>query len=213
MSMILNGNEKKAPLIIGNTSNDSSVAIKDFGFDQIKLLQDLRAKGIYLGPLFPSGLTDAELGRQVIRDLLFTLLTRQFADKHSKVSDCYRYYFDYVAEQFQPRTPDGVAHGLEIPYFFGTGDHTPPYEGLFSDADRQLSTKVIDYLISFASTGTPSSTGNPTWTKHDTKPLLLKVDASLTFAEKLQLVSNFQKERQNAFILGGGLRLFNSISM
>ena len=56
-------------------------------------------------------------------------------------------------------------HAAEIPYVFGTAGLTPPYWPKIPDgvADRRLSTAMMDYWTSFATSGRPTSAGQPAW--------------------------------------------------
>jgi len=114
--------EAKLPLIIGSNSDDSSVAT-DFGLDPEQFVADLRKEGINPGFLYPDiKEDDAELGRRLVRDVVFTLLARQIANRHGGDAATYRYYFDYTASGLVDDAPNGTRHGDEIVFALGTGD-------------------------------------------------------------------------------------------
>ena len=146
------GREAALPLIIGNTSNDSSV-VAAFGIDTGEVLKRLGAAGFLVKMLYPGVKDDGEIARQATRDLVFTMPVRGIADRHSKRAPTWRYYFDYVAVKQRPDFPLGVGHGAEIPYFLDTGDIFEGTREIFTDADRALARRASDYLFSFAKDG------------------------------------------------------------
>ena len=69
------GKEAPVPLILGNTSNDSSV-VADFGIDPVKVMANMRGAGLLSRILYPGVKDDRQLGRQATRDLVFTMPVR-----------------------------------------------------------------------------------------------------------------------------------------
>ncbi len=59
----------------------------------------------------------------------------------------------------------GAAHGLEIPYVFGTGG---PLLG-FTEVDRKLSDAMQRYWVNFAATGDPNGEGLPPWAPYNAR--------------------------------------------
>jgi para-nitrobenzyl esterase len=188
------GREAALPLIVGNTSNDSSV-VSAFGIDTGELLKRLGAAGFLVKMLYPGVKGDGEIARQATRDLVFTMPVRGIADRHSKRAPTWRYYFDYVAVKQRPNFPLGVGHGAEIPYFLDTGDLFEDTREVFTDADRALARRASDYLFSFARDGQPSASGAPAWPS-DTR---LR-DRTMVFGEKVELESGFMRARLNVII-------------
>ena len=171
------GREVPLPLILGNTSDDSSV-IAAFGVDPAALLKSVRGAGLLAKVLYPGVKDDTQLGRQVARDLVFTMPARWIADRHSKLAPTWRYYFNYTAERQRPKFPNGVAHGGEIVYFLDTADVDPNYSRIFTAQDREFAELVSDYLFQFARTGSPHAEGGPAWLPHNSRQ-----DRTLLFAE------------------------------
>lgn len=171
------GDQAILPLIIGNTSDDSSV-LADFGFGPQDVIDALHKAGQYdaVKLLYP-GLDDNELGRQVGRDLLFTTMTYVIAEKHRAAGAAsWRYYFDYVAEKIRPDFPNGARHGDEIPYVLDTGSVVPPTNAYFSKQDEAFARDVSHYWLQFARTVSNTSTsiaGIVAWPKHNGPPIVI----------------------------------------
>lgn len=102
------------PLIVGNTSDDSSVVLA-FGINPENVLKRLGAAGFLVKVLYPGVKDDNELARQATRDVVFTLPVRGIADRHSRRASTWRYYFDYTASKLRPKHPNGVPHGGGCP--------------------------------------------------------------------------------------------------
>jgi para-nitrobenzyl esterase len=195
------GTEAKLPLILGNTSNDSSVVL-DFGIDPVDVIEKLRQNGIFVGLYYPDIKdNDAELGRQVCRDLLFTVVPRLLGQQHGKRENTWRYYFEYTAKLLRPRNRQGVRHGDEIPYVFGTAEMCPPNEGFFDDEDRAFQERVNQYWFEFARSGRPNHEGAADfWPSH-----VGETDRTQILGETIETKTNFMKARLDAFILAIGL--------
>lgn len=194
------GNEAKLPLILGNTSNDSSVVLA-FGVNPEKVIEELRKNLIFVGPLYPDIKNDdAELGRQVCRDLVFTVVPRLLAAQHSKRAPSWRYYFDYTAEALRPKNPKGVGHGGEVAYVFGTNDKVPPTQGNFNAADRAFEQKVVGYWYEFARSGQPSANTSTEWPAHTADQ-----DQTMLLAPTVQAQKDFMKVRLDIFAAIGNL--------
>lgn len=113
------GQEAPLPFILGNMSDDASVAA-GFGVDTAELIRGLGNKGIFVKVLYPGVKDNRELGRQAARDLIFTMPARWIADRHSKLAPSWRYYFDYTATRDRAKSPNGVPLCAEIVYFLDT---------------------------------------------------------------------------------------------
>jgi para-nitrobenzyl esterase len=188
------GREAAVPLIVGNTSNDSSV-VAAFGIDAGEVLKRLGAAGFLVKVLYPGVKDDADLARQVARDLVFTMPVRAIADRHAKRAPTWRYYFGYVAVKQQPEFPFGVGHGAEIPYFLDTGDIFEGTREIFTDADRALARTASDYLFAFARDGRPSAPGAPPWPS-DTQIR----DRTMVFGGNVEVERRFMRARLNVMI-------------
>jgi para-nitrobenzyl esterase len=193
------GQEAAVPLIIGSTSDDSSV-IAGFGLDPEKLLQRLGPTARLLRVLYPGVTDEKELARQVARETVFTMPARWTADRHSKRAPTWRYYFDYVAVKQRPEFVNGVPHGLEIPYFLVTGDIADATKHIFAPADRAFSQTASDYVVQFARTGRPGSSTGPQWPNHRAGQ-----DRTLVFADPIKVESDFMRQRLNILIGVGKL--------
>jgi para-nitrobenzyl esterase len=188
------GKEAPVPLMLGNTSDDASVVLA-FGIDPADLIKKLGASGIFVKALYPGVRDPAELGRQVARDLVFTMPVRWAADRHSKRAPTWRYYFDYTAVKDRAKFPHGVPHGSEIVFALDTGDVYQYTQTTFTDADRQYARKVSEYCFTFARDAKPTSIGAPRWL-NDT----VGQDRTMIFGPTTQLQANFMKARLNVFI-------------
>ena len=188
------GREAPLPLILGSNSDEATVA-KGFGVDPAEVIKNLRGASIFVRALYPGVKDDSELGRQAVRDLIFTMPVRWLADRHSKLAPSWRYYFDYIAVNERANFPNGVPHGGEIVYAMDTGDIFPGTKDIFTDEDREFARRVSDYWFEFARTGRPSSQGNPEW-PNDTG----RQDKTMLFGEKIEVQTNFMKTRLNIFI-------------
>ncbi|WNG31156.1 carboxylesterase family protein [Cystobacter fuscus] len=69
---------------------------------------------------------------------------------------------------------------------------------MFTDNDRAVSVKVVNYWFSFANTGTPS--GSVAWTQNEAGALAPK-DNTLKLDEEITLERNFRRARLDRFIL------------
>lgn len=183
------GKEAPVPLILGNTSDDASVIVA-FGIDPGEIIKKLGASGIFVKALYPGAHDQSELGRQVARDLVFTMPVRWAADRHSKRALIWRYYFDYIAVNDRPQFPHGVPHGGEIVFALDTGNAFSGTQG-----SREYAKKVSEYWLTFARDGKPTSVGIPRWV-NDTAGQ----DRTMIFGPKTQLQPNFMKARLDLFI-------------
>jgi para-nitrobenzyl esterase len=103
------GRSAALPLVIGNNSNEASVA-ELFGIDPASLVQKLGVAKIAVRLLFPEATDDADLARHAVRDAVFGAFVKRIADQHSRRAPAWRYYFNYLPEQQQGSEP-GAPHG------------------------------------------------------------------------------------------------------
>jgi para-nitrobenzyl esterase len=198
------GKEAPVPLILGDTSDDAST-VKAFGIDPAETIQKLRAAHIYVKPLYPGVRGDSELGRQVTRDVLFTMPVRWIADRHAKLAPTWRYYFDYTTVRERAKFPDGVPHGAEIVYALDTGDIYEGTKDIFTNQDREFARRVSDYWFEFARSGKPTSKGGPEWPNDEAWR-----DRTMQFRQPIAVQSNFMRHRLNLLI--GGMKILGAIS-
>lgn len=185
--------QAKLPLIIGNNSDEATVATA-FGLDPAEVVSRLGAGKVLLKPLYPGVSDPAQLGREAIRDLVFTAYARRIAYLHSQQAPTWRYYFSHVQTGLRPRPP-GVGHGGEIAFVMGTGDSCRCLPAPFSHADRALSRKVGDYWFAFARNGAPAAAGAPAWPKDTTRRAQV-----MEFGAAPVVRTNFMQARLNVLI-------------
>ncbi|NBD10838.1 carboxylesterase/lipase family protein [Corallococcus silvisoli] len=185
--------QSRVPLILGSTSDDVSV-MEAMNMDPMDVLRALRAQNVPIGLLYPGVTPDEELARQACRDIVFTLIPRQIADLHNKVSDAWRFYFEYTATALRPDFTHGVPHGAEIPYFLDTVARCPPTEDVLTDEDRAYSRQVSQWLLQFARTGAPAPATE--WPRHQQGD-----DRTLRMQQPPKVETNFMQLRLNAFLL------------
>ncbi|WP_374609408.1 carboxylesterase/lipase family protein [Thermomonas sp.] len=185
--------QAKLPLIIGSNSDEATVAAA-FGLDTADVVKRLGAGRILLKPLYPGMTDDAELGRQAVRDLVFTAFAKRIAYLHAQRAPTWRYYFSHVQTGLRPRPP-GVGHGSEIAFVMGTGDSCRCLGVPFSDADRAVSRTVGDYWFAFARNGTPTAGGAPAWPKDATRRAQV-----MEFTDTPTVQTNFMQARLNVMI-------------
>lgn len=188
-------NQAALPLIIGNNSDEATVATA-FGVDPAKVIQALGKSKVLVKPLYPKVSNDAELGRQVMRDAVFTAFARRIAYLHSQKAPTWRYYFSYEQEGLREFLP-GVPHGGEIVFTMDTGSSCGCLSKPFSSSDIALSRRLGDSWVTFARTGNPQTSDLPAWPKDSTKN-----DRLMEFSETIVVRKSFMQPRINALILG-----------
>ncbi|WP_394830125.1 carboxylesterase family protein [Pendulispora rubella] len=199
----LAGKAHKLPLILGSTSDDTSV-IEAFGFAPARLVQLLRDQNIDLGVLYPNVTDERELGRRVYLDFVFTRLPRQLADVHSKHSPTWRYYFDYVMDRLRPEAPHGAPHGGDVPFVFDTGALIPEYSVILTEKDRKFAFTVSEYWLEFARTGKPAASAAPEWRAHE-NGAHGKRDCTLLLRDSIRCEENFRRDILDAFLRASGV--------
>jgi para-nitrobenzyl esterase len=183
------------PLIVGSNSNETSVALA-FGLDPAALVKKLGKARILVGPLYPGIADEAELGRQVIRDIAFSAFARRIAVLHAPRAPTWRYYFDQLPIGDRGREP-GVAHGGEVTAVFGTGDLCKCLNVPLTDADRKLWQGISSRWAAFATTGKPDAASGPIWpTDSLWRPVVM------AFGETTEVKPGFMAQRLNTLILG-----------
>jgi para-nitrobenzyl esterase len=204
--------QAKVPLIIGSNSDETSVAVV-MGIDPAALMKKLGAANILIRPMYPelagngngTG-NDAELGRQVVRDVAFSAFSRRLAVLHSQTTPTWRYYFSHVAQQSVNVKP-GAAHGDEVTSVFGTGDLCTCLPTPLTEADRAVGRQMAARWVAFAKTGNPNvaitvagTAASPNWPNDSRyRPVVLE------FGDQQTVQPNFMNARLNRFI--GALNL------
>jgi para-nitrobenzyl esterase len=184
------GRESAVPLIIGNNSNDASVALA-FGIDPAALVKQMGKARVLVKPLYPGVGDDRQLGLQVARDVVFTSFARRIAYLHSKKSPTWRYFFSHAASDAPD--PDGVGHGFEVPFVMGTTATCACLGGSVTAADLDVERRVGDRWFRFASSGQPD--GMVRWENdRRLRPVALEIGAEDTARPA------FMRARINAFI-------------
>ena len=194
--------QAKVPLIIGNNSDEATVAIA-FGLDPAKVVARLGAGKGVLKSLYPGVTDDAQLGREAIRDLVFTAFARRIAYLHSQSAPTWRYYFSYVQSGMRGKSA-GVSHGGEIPYTMDTGASCACLPARFTSADQAVARQAADYWTAFARTGVPFAPGGPAWPRDGTRQARV-----LQFDDPFVVREQFMKRRLDFMI--GSLKLVGSI--
>jgi para-nitrobenzyl esterase len=188
------GEEAPAPLIIGSNSDEATVATA-FGIDPARLIEHLgRLANVAVRVLYPRVADDAQLGSELIRDLVFIAPAQRLAALHSKRAPSWRYYFSYVPAGMREKWSGGVPHGGEIPFVFDTLGLAQDLKGNVDDADRAFAAIVNDYWFEFARTGAPSSAGNLAWPNFDARH-----DTLLELGETIAVRDNFLRVRLDLF--------------
>jgi len=188
-------NQAALPLIVGNNSDEATVATA-FGVDSVKVIQGFGKSKIVVKALYPKVLSDAELGRQVIRDAVFTAFARRISYLHSQKAPVWRYYFSYVQERLRASQP-GVPHGGEIVFMLDTGNDCGCTAATFTKADSDLARRTGDSWVAFARTNNPQTPALPMWSEDSAKN-----DRLLEFSETIAARKSFMQPRLNTMILG-----------
>ncbi|RYY94396.1 MAG: carboxylesterase/lipase family protein, partial [Comamonadaceae bacterium] len=187
------GRQAAVPLVIGSTSDDSSVAFA-FGIEPAALFAKLGAARIAVRSLYPRELDESELGRQMVRDVVFTAFARRIAVLHSARAPTWRYYFDYAASGVRDTRP-GVAHGGDVPFTLGTLDLCACLGAPASVEDRAAAQRFNARWTAFARTGMPNAPGAIAW-----PPDSRRRPVVMNFAQDEQLRRAFMQKRLDAFI-------------
>ncbi len=186
--------QAQLPLVIGSNSDEATVAAA-FGVDPAELVEKLRAGKFVLKTLYPGIVDDAQLGRETVRDLVFTAYARQIATLHSRSAPVWRYYFSHVQQGLQGKVP-GVGHGGEIPFVMDTSNDCGCLLAPFTAADRDFARQVGDYWYAFALSGDHGIAGAPVWAQDSARKARV-----LEFGEQVMPRKDFMNARLNAFMI------------
>lgn len=147
------GSQAPVPLVIGHTSDETSVALA-FGIQPDTFVKQLGAARFLVGPLYPGVTDDAELGRQVVRDAVWAAYARRLSYLHSARVPTWRYYYSLVPSGAQPRPP-GVAHGAEVPAVFDNAALCGCLAAPLTAAEQAAWARTADRWVAFARGGAP----------------------------------------------------------
>ena len=203
LSTFQRGGEAALPLVIGSNSDEASVAIA-FGIDPAALVRRLGVARIAVRSLYPGISDDGQLGRAVVRDLVFTAFVRRIAYLHATRAPTWRYYFSRVPTHERGALA-GVPHGGEIPMVFGVDDACVCLTARASDEDRAYSRRVGDLWAAFARGAIPEAAEAPPWPRDGRGAA-----RTMEFGDEIVVRDDFMKRRLNAFI--GALNLIGSSS-
>jgi para-nitrobenzyl esterase len=192
------GQHAKVPLVIGSNSDDASVATA-FGIRGDAVIRQLGAGKLFVQPHYPDVKDDAELGRQVVRDAVFSAFARRISVLHAAHAPTWRYYFSRRPDGAAGALP-GVPHGGEIHVVFGTGDTCGCTAAPWTEADRAASRHVSERWVAFAKTGRPDAANGPRW-----PPDGRLAGTVLEFSDTPAVQPEFMRDRLNVFISGGNL--------
>ena len=192
------GKQARIPLMIGSNSDETSVALA-FGIQPAQLIRKLGVGGVLVRPLYRDVKDDAELGRQVVRDAVFTAFARRIAVLHSAIAPVWRYYFSRVPDGLRGKQP-GLPHGGEVPPVFGTADLCACTGATPTAGDRAAAQATAARWVAFARSGEPDVIGLPAWPA-DTK----RKNVLLEFGDKQVVRPAFMRQRLNTFIAAGNL--------
>ncbi len=187
------GQSAAVPLIIGNNSNEASVA-ELFGIDPRLLLRNLGLARIGVRLLFPEAGDEADLARLVVRDAVFAAFVKRIADLHSERATAWRYHFSYLPERRQGIEP-GVPHGGEIAFVLGTLASTPDYQDIHTPRDDRIADQMAAYWLAFAMTGRPEPADKPEW-----PPSSPRQSVTMEFADSPRAHLRFHDRRLNILI-------------
>ncbi len=152
------GRQHSMPVMVGSNSDEASV-MAEFGVDlagQIEKLRREQRLGLGLiRLLYPRVKGDAELGRQVCRDMAFTTLGLVVMQAQQRSGQpCWRYWFDYVAEAAHEIYVNGAWHGNEVPYVFDNLLLSEPANSYVNARDLAFAAHIADYWVQFATHAT-----------------------------------------------------------
>jgi para-nitrobenzyl esterase len=161
------GHQMRVPLIIGSNSADF-VGFINADTKEALFAQFGARKADAMAAYDPAGTADVR-----------TLLTLAGTDKvqaeparftarafTAKGAPAYVYRFSYVPAALKERMPNGVPHGFEVPYAFGTLGGNPRAPAPTPE-DLAVARAVNTYWANFAKTGDPNGAGLPKWPRYD----------------------------------------------
>ena len=160
------GRQARVPLMIGSNSADFvgfiSADTKEALFSQFG-----ERKAEAIAAYDPNGTTDlATLLVMAGTDRVQAEPARFTASAFvANGASAYVYRFSYIPAAMRERWRNGVPHGAEISYVFGTMGARPG--ATLTPEDQAVARTVNTYWSNFAKTGDPNGPGLPKWPRHD----------------------------------------------
>ena len=160
------GRQMRVPLIIGANSADF-VGFISADTKEALFAQFGERKAEAMAAYDPNGTTE-------LRTLLVMAGTDRVQTEPARFTasafiangaPAYVYRFSYPPASMKERWRNGVPHGAEIPYAFGTLSARPGTT--VTPEDQAVARTVNTYWSNFAKTGDPNGPGLPKWPRHD----------------------------------------------
>ena len=193
LDVFQDGKQARLPLIIGSNSDEATVALA-FGVDPALVVEKLRAGKFLLGKLYPGVTDESQLGRETVRDVVFTSFARRISYLHSQSTPTWRYYFSHRQQGLRASAP-GVGHGGEIPFVMDSGASCRCLDVAFTAADSAYARQVGDYWFAFARAGVPVVPDAPAWPQDRARDARV-----LEFGDGIVARKDFMKKRLDAFL-------------
>lgn len=137
--------------------------------------------------LYPATANLEQNGLDSTRDAVFGWTSERLVRKQAAVGQpAFLYYFSHSYPSADAAGVTGF-HASEVPFVFGTIANTPPAWPAIpeTDAERRISSQMLDYWTSFARSGKPSSEHGPAWDAFGS------AGAYMHFAESSQAATGF----------------------
>ena len=167
------GRQMNIPLIVGANSADAGGFVSGETKDEVFSLYG-EHKADAIAAYDPDGtielnalITVAARDRVHLEPVRMT--ARSFTAKGSPV---YVFRFSYVRSSMRQRSPEGAAHGSEIPFVFNTldaGGGFGPAPAPPTPEDYAVAKTINAYWVNFARTGNPNGSGLTNWPLYDAK--------------------------------------------
>jgi para-nitrobenzyl esterase len=168
------GEQAKVPLLAGFNSGEIRslrVLAPQPPADAATYESEIRAKYADLADRFLAQYPSNHLEESILattRDALYGWTAERLAAKQTAIgAPAYLYYFDHGYEAAESRGLHAF-HAAELPYVFGTREHTPPRWPAVPASDDAFASVMADYWASFARGGEPSAKGQPEWKPYGT---------------------------------------------